>query len=244
MTRSNYTKEPKYEDLSFKVAFDSMTEGVEEFLNLDCKILSTKPTSITNIEYTEKEMDTLFYTDKDYFIDIEFQSTNNKSRDDLMRFFYYGVSTMYKYGKPVHTYIIYNKNLKPKKEEITEGSFTFKPNIIYLSEIYLEDVVNRMEENVRKYNKISELDELMLAISPALNSNGSSSELIAQAVNLAKGSDKIDKIFNIISTLALKFLTTDEISELMEAIEVTGPIKDLIDRRVEERVEKELDKFI
>lgn len=66
MTRSNYTKEPKYEDLSFKVAFDSMTEGVEEFLNLDCKILSTKPTSITNIEYTEKEMDTLFYTDKDY----------------------------------------------------------------------------------------------------------------------------------------------------------------------------------
>lgn len=234
------SKDTNNEDLSFKKSSMEFPNGIKEWLGLNCNITREEPKEVVTTENTQKNMDCVYSTDADYLVHVEFQSTGNNFKKDLRRFKFYNAATEFKYNKEVITYIIYGKKIN-RREAVLEGSTgVFKPITIFLSEIYIEDILEDIKEKINRGEELSEKDNVMLSISPSLNYRNKLKPLLHEVINIAKTLPRKRDITSIILLLSDKFLDKAEKSEIKEELGMCDLVRELTEDAKEEERRKNI----
>lgn len=131
-------------------------------------------------------MDFTFLTTGDFYIHIEFQTTDS-GKKDLRRFQAYEGVFSHKTGKNVITYVIYSGGIKRAVTEMDCGIYTYRVIPVYLSDKDADTVLKRLQEKKQKGELFTEEDFAQLAIAPLMNnSNKERKDVILESLKLSK----------------------------------------------------------
>ncbi len=167
-------------------------------------------------------MDFTFLTTGDFYIHIEFQTTDS-GKKDLHRFQAYEGVFSHKTGKNVITYVIYSGGVKRAVTEMDCGIHTYRVIPVYLSDKDADTVLKRLQEKKQKGELFTEEDFAQLAIAPLMNSNKERKDVILESLKLSKTEKNItaEKTMAMLYTLADKFLKGKDLEEVKEAVAMT-----------------------
>ena len=97
----------KHEDAVMKMGFDYFRNTILKMLGIDYQYEEIGPTELVELTIHSLYMDFTFLTTGEFYIHIEFQTTDKKEVD-LRRFHAYDAVYSNQTGKKVITYVIYS----------------------------------------------------------------------------------------------------------------------------------------
>ena len=131
-------------------------------------------------------MDFTFLTKDDFYIHIEFQTTDS-GKKDLRRFHAYESVLSHKTGKNVITYVIYSGGIEHAVTEMKCGTYTYRVIPIFLTAKDADSVLKRLREKKQRGEIFTEEDFAQLAIAPLMNnSNKERKDVILESLKLSK----------------------------------------------------------
>ena len=167
-------------------------------------------------------MDFTFLTTEDFYIHIEFQTTDSGEKD-LRRFHAYESVLSHKTGKNVITYVIYSGGIKDTVTQMNCGINTYQVIPVYLSDKDADVVLERLHEKKQNGEIFTEEDFAQLALTPLMGSKKERKDVILESLNLSKTERSItaEKVLAMLYTLADKFLEEKDLEEVKEAVAMT-----------------------
>lgn len=220
--RKNLMASIKHEDAIMKMGFDYFRDTILKTLGIDYHFVEPGVTELVELIIHSLYMDLTFLTTEDFYIHIEFQTTD-KGEPDLRRFHAYEAVYSNKTGKKVITYVIYSGGIQNTKSELDCGAYTYRVRPIYLTAQDSDKVFLRLKEKIKTGEKLTEEDFAELSLTPLMSGNLSRKETIREAICLAKQEKSItsEKTMAMLYALADKFLKGKELEEIKEAISMT-----------------------
>ena len=212
----------KHEDAILKMGFDYFRDTILKTLGIDYEFVETGATELVELTIHSLHMDFTFLTTGDFYIHIEFQTTDS-GKKDLRRFHAYESVLAHKTGKNVITYVIYSGGIKQTISEIKCGIYSYKVIPVYLTDKDADTVLKRLEEKKKKNEIFVEEDFAQLALTPLMSSKKERKDVILKALNLSKTEKSIttEKTVAMLYTLADKFLEGKDLEEVKEAVVMT-----------------------
>ena len=101
----------KHEDAIMKMGFRYFRDQILKMLGIDYDYVDIGPTELVELTIHSMFMDFTFLTTEDFYIHVEFQTTDS-GKDDLRRFHAYEAVFSHETGKKVLTYVIYSGGIK------------------------------------------------------------------------------------------------------------------------------------
>lgn len=215
-------KNNKQEDAIMKMGFEFFCDTILKTLGIPYEFVSTGFTELVDLNIQTLYMDFTFLTTEDFYIHLEFQTTD-KGISDLQRFHAYDAVYSHKTGKKVITYVIYSGGIKKTRAELDCGLYTYRVNPIYLQDKNADFVFRRLKEKLKNGEFLSEADFSNLCLTPLMSGNMSKKETIKEAMLLARQSSSAaaEKTTAMLYALADKFLDNEELEEIKEVVRMT-----------------------
>ena len=212
----------KHEDAILKMGFDYFRDTILKTLGIDYDFVESGITELVELTIHSLYMDFTFLTTGDFYIHIEFQTTDS-GKKDLRRFRAYESVFSHKTGKNVITYIIYSGGIKRAVTEMDCGTHTYRVIPVYLSEKDADTVLRRLQEKKQKGELFTEEDFAQLALTPLMSSKKERKDIILESLKLSKAEKSItaEKTMAMLYTLAEKFLEGKDLEEVKEAVAMT-----------------------
>lgn len=232
-------KNNKQEDAIMKMGFEFFRDTILKTLGIPYEFVSTGFTELVDLNIQTLYMDFTFLTTEDFYIHLEFQTTD-KGISDLQRFHAYDAVYSHKTGKKVITYVIYSGGIKKTRAELDCGLYTYRVNPIYLQDKNADFVFRRLKEKQKNGEFLSEADFSNLCLTPLMSGNMSKKETIKEAMLLARQSSSAaaEKTTAMLYALADKFLDNEELEEIKEVVRMTRLGQMLLDEGMERGIEK------
>lgn len=232
-------KNNKQEDAIMKMGFEFFRDTILKTLGIPYEFVSTGFTELVDLNIQILYMDFTFLTTEDFYIHLEFQTTD-KGISDLQRFHAYDAVYSHKTGKKVITYVIYSGGIKKTRAELDCGLYTYRVNPIYLQDKNADFVFRRLKEKQKNGEFLSEADFSNLCLTPLMSGNMSKKETIKEAMLLARQSSSAaaEKTTAMLYALADKFLDNEELEEIKEVVRMTRLGQMLLDEGMERGIEK------
>lgn len=232
-------KNNKQEDAIMKIGFEFFRDTILKTLGIPYEFVSTGFTELVDLNIQTLYMDFTFLTTEDFYIHLEFQTTD-KGISDLQRFHAYDAVYSHKTGKKVITYVIYSGGIKKTRAELDCGLYTYRVNPIYLQDKNADFVFRRLKEKQKNGEFLSEADFSNLCLTPLMSGNMSKKETIKEAMLLARQSSSAaaEKTTAMLYALADKFLDNEELEEIKEVVRMTRLGQMLLDEGMERGIEK------
>lgn len=227
-------KNNKQEDAIMKMGFEFFRDTILKTLGIPYEFVSTGFTELVDLNIQTLYMDFTFLTTEDFYIHLEFQTTD-KGISDLQRFHAYDAVYSHKTGKKVITYVIYSGGIKKTRAELDCGLYTYRVNPIYLQDKNADFVFRRLKEKQKNGEFLSEADFSNLCLTPLMSGNMSKKETIKEAMLLARQSSSAaaEKTTAMLYALADKFLNNEELEEIKEVVRMTRLGQMLLDEGME-----------
>lgn len=227
-------KNNKQEDAIMKMGFEFFCDTILKTLGIPYEFVSTGFTELVDLNIQTLYMDFTFLTTEDFYIHLEFQTTD-KGISDLQRFHAYDAVYSHKTGKKVITYVIYSGGIKKTRAELDCGLYTYRVNPIYLQDKNADFVFRRLKEKLKNGEFLSEADFSNLCLTPLMSGNMSKKETIKEAMLLARQSSSAaaEKTTAMLYALADKFLDNEELEEIKEVVRMTRLGQMLLDEGME-----------
>ena len=215
-------KNNKQEDAIMKMGFEFFRDTILKTFGIPYEFVSTGFTELVDLNIQTLYMDFTFLTTEDFYIHLEFQTTD-KGISDLQRFHAYDAVYSHKTGKKVITYVIYSGGIKKTRAELDCGLYTYRVNPIYLQDKNADFVFRRLKEKQKNGEFLSEADFSNLCLTPLMSGNMSKKETIKEAMLLARQSSSAaaEKTTAMLYALADKFLDNEELEEIKEVVRMT-----------------------
>lgn len=212
----------KHEDAILKMGFDYFRDTILKMLGIDYDFVEAGITELVELTIHSLYMDFTFLTTGDFYIHIEFQTTDS-GKKDLRRFRAYEGVFSHKTGKNVITYVIYSGGIKRAVTEMDCGTHTYRVIPVYLSDKDADTVLKRLQEKKQNGEVFTEEDFAQLAIAPLMNSNKERKDVILESLKLSKTERSVtaEKTMAMLYTLADKFLDGKDLEEVKEAVAMT-----------------------
>ena len=121
----------KHEDAILKMGFDYFRGTILKTLGIDYNFVEEGITELIELTIHSLYMDFTFLTTGDFYIHIEFQTTDSGEKD-LRRFHAYESVLSHKTGKNVITYVIYSGGIKDTVTQMNCGINTYQVIPVYL----------------------------------------------------------------------------------------------------------------
>ena len=233
----------KIEDRVLKEVGTKYSNGLVKLLKETFKVKRELSGEITGVKST-REMDMLLEIDKNYLVNVEFQSSISNLRNDLIRFRYYSASTMMSYKKDVKTFIIYSAKFKIQEVECSGEFGEFKTTPIFLCEISLNKELDRIEAYYKEHNMITEYDKIILILSTGLQYIGNRSELIHRSVKIVNRLNDKELVGSLLLELASKFLDKPDYREIEGEINMVDIVRDIKEKATREGREEAIKQSI
>ena len=212
----------KHEDAILKMGFDYFRDVILKILGINYDFVESGITELVELTIQALYMDFTFLTTGDFYIHIEFQTTDS-GKKDLRRFRAYESVLSHKTGKNVITYVIYSGGIKHAVTKMNCGVNEYQVIPIYLSDKDADTVLKRLEKKKQNGELFTEEDFAMLALTPLMSSKKERKDVILESLKLSKTEKSItaEKTMAMLYTLADKFLEGKELEEIKEAVAMT-----------------------
>ena len=212
----------KHEDAILKMGFDYFRDSILKTLGIDYVFVESGVTELVELTIHSMYMDFTFLTVGDFYIHIEFQTTDS-GKKDLRRFRAYESVLSHKTGKNVITYVIYSGGIEHAVTEMECGINVYRVKPIFLTEKDADRILKRLEKKKQRNEEFTEKDFAELAITPLMSSEKNRKDVILEAIKLSNIEISIaaQKTMAMLYTLADKFLTGDDLKEVKEAVVMT-----------------------
>jgi len=212
----------RHEDAILKMGFDYFRDTILKTLGIDYSFVESGVTELVELTIHSLYMDFTFLTVGDFYIHIEFQTTDSGEKD-IRRFHAYESVLSHKTGKNVITYVIYSGGIEHAVTEVECGIYTYRVIPIYLTAKDADSVLERLQEKKEKGEPFTEEDFAQLAMTPLMSSNKNRKEVVLESLKLSKMEKSItaEKTMAMLYTLADKFLTGNDLAEVKEVVAMT-----------------------
>ena len=214
----------KHEDAFLKMGVEYFREHILKLLGINYSYEEIGPTELVALTINELYMDFTFKTtEKDLYIHIEFQTTNNSEKKNLRRFHSYDALFSHNMDADVITYVIYTGEIKQSKSELKCGIYTYRVIPVYMGEKDADEVILRLKKKKAAGEALTEDDFAWLSLTPLMGGKLSRKDRIKEGILLAKEEHNsiADKVTAMLYTLADKFLDGEDLNEIKEAVIMT-----------------------
>ena len=212
----------KHEDAIMKMGFRYFRDQILKMLGIDYEYVDIGPTELVELTIHSMFMDFTFLTTEDFYIHVEFQTTDS-GEDDLRRFHAYEAVFSNETGKKVLTYVIYSGGIKNARDTLDCGTYSYKISPVFLTQKSADEVFHYLQEKTNKEENFTDEDFAKLSLTPLMGSGQSRKNTIKTAILLAKQDTRViaEKAVAILYTLADKFLQGNDLEEIKEVVAMT-----------------------
>lgn len=212
----------KHEDAIMKMGFRYFRDQILKLLGIDYDYVDIGPTELVELTIHSMFMDFTFLTTEDFYIHVEFQTTDS-GEDDLRRFHAYEAVFSHETGKKVLTYVIYSGGIKNARDTLDCGTYSYKISPIFLTQKSADEVFHYLQEKSRKGESFTDEDYAKLSLTPLMSSGQGKKDTIKTAILLAKQDTRVtaEKTVAILYTMADKFLQESDLEEIKEVVAMT-----------------------
>ena len=212
----------KHEDAILKMGFEYFRDTILKTLGINYEFVETGITELVELTIHSLYMDFTFLTTGDFYIHIEFQTTDS-GKKDLRRFRAYESVLSHKAGKNVITYVIYSGGIEYTITEMDCGAYVYRVLPIYLADKEADTILKRLEEKQKNSEIFTEEDFAQLALTPLMSSKKSRKDIILESLKLSKTEKSItaEKTMAMLYTLADKFLEGKDLEKVKEVVAMT-----------------------
>lgn len=212
----------KHEDAILKMGFEYFRDTILKTLGINYEFVETGITELVELTIHSLYMDFTFLTTGDFYIHIEFQTTDS-GKKDLRRFRAYESVLSHKAGKNVITYVIYSGGIEHTITEMDCGAYVYRVIPIYLADKEADIILKRLEEKQKNSEIFTEEDFAQLALTPLMSSKKSRKDIILESLKLSKTEKSIaaEKTMAMLYTLADKFLEGKDLEKVKEVVAMT-----------------------
>ena len=212
----------KHEDAIMKMGFRYFRDQILKMLGIDYDYVDIGPTELVELTIHSMFMDFTFLTTEDFYIHVEFQTTDS-GEDDLRRFHAYEAVFSHETGKKVLTYVIYSGGIKNVTDTLDCGTYSYKISPIFLTQKSADEVFLYLQEKNNKGENFTDEDFAKLSLTPLMGSGQSRKDTIKTAILLVKQDTRVtaEKTVAILYTLADKFLQGNDLEEIKEVVAMT-----------------------
>ena len=212
----------KHEDAIMKMGFRYFRDQILKMLGIDYDYVDIGPTELVELTIHSMFMDFTFLTTGDFYIHVEFQTTDS-GEDDLRRFHAYEAVFSHETGKKVLTYVIYSGGIKNVTDTLDCGTYSYKISPIFLTQKSADEIFLYLQEKNNKGENFTDEDFAKLSLTPLMGSGQGRKDTIKTAILLAKQDTRVtaEKTVAILYTLADKFLQGNDLEEIKEVVAMT-----------------------
>ena len=212
----------KHEDAIMKMGFRYFRDQILKMLGVDYDYVDIGPTELVELTIHSMFMDFTFLTTGDFYIHVEFQTTDS-GEDDLRRFHAYEAVFSHETGKKVLTYVIYSGGIKNVTDTLDCGTYSYKISPIFLTQKSADEIFLYLQEKNNKGENFTDEDFAKLSLTPLMGSGQGRKDTIKTAILLAKQDTRVtaEKTVAILYTLADKFLQGNDLEEIKEVVAMT-----------------------
>ena len=212
----------KHEDAIMKMGFRYFRDQILKMLGIDYNYVDIGPTELVELTIHSLFMDFTFLTTEDFYIHVEFQTTDS-GEEDLRRFHAYEAVFSHETGKNVLTYVIYSGGITKVRDTLDCGKYEYKISPIYLKQKNADEILRYLQQKQKNGECFTDEDFAKLSLTPLMNSTQGKKETIKTAILFAKqdNSEIAEKTMAILYTLADKFLQGNELKEIKEVVAMT-----------------------
>lgn len=229
----------KHEDAIMKMGFRYFRDQILKMLGIDYDYVDIGPTELVELTIHSLSMDFTFLTTGDFYIHVEFQTTDSEKKD-LRRFHAYEAVFSHETGKKVITYVIYSGGITNTMDTLDCGIYEYKVIPIYLTQKNADEIFRYLQEKKTAGEKFTDEDFAKLSLTPLMASGLGKKDTIKTAILLTKQDDgeAAEKTMAMLYTLADKFLQGNDLEEIKEVVAMTRLGQMLYDDGVRDGEEK------
>ena len=212
----------KHEDAIMKMGFHYFRDRILKMLGIDYSYVDIGPTELVELTIHSLFMDFTFLTTEDFYIHVEFQTTDSEEKD-LRRFHAYEAVFSHENGKKVITYVIYSGGITNTTDTLDCGIYEYKVVPIYLTQKNADEIFRYLQEKKTAGEKFTDEDFAKLSLTPLMASRLGKKDSIKTAILLTKQDDgeAAEKTMAMLYTLADKFLQGNDLEEIKEVVAMT-----------------------
>lgn len=233
----------KEHDAHFKNAFQINGPYLSSIINPEDEFGEIGPTEIISNKYNHYRADYTYFTkDKEYIINIEFQ-TNLPNSEDYFRFYIYASNLHVNYKKKVKTIILCTENIKNETYVYNFGKGNYEFILKSLKNYNGDKKLKIIKKKIINNKEINNKDLAILLLIPYMNSINIAETLfekVCQITNNIK-TDSLNK--NILKasqiTLLEKFIKNK--SKQKEIMEIITMNSELLNEFIEEKYAKKIE---
>lgn len=213
------------EDRALKAAAQFWGEEVFPFLGVEGTVKRMAPTEQVHLEVKDFMEDFNYEMEDGTWRHLEFES-DNITKEDLRRFRSYEAITSYYYGVEVVTCVVCSSRVKKIKSEITQGLNTYHVQIIHLKSENADKIIMEQEEK-QKLGNLDRKELLHLLLTPLMDGEMPQAERISRSLKILKAEreslrhEDLARMQSVLYTLAMKFLTMEELKTVREELRMT-----------------------
>lgn len=212
------------EDLALKAAAAYFGDELMGWLGIREKVFRIAPTELVELETRHMYEDFLYEMENGNWYHFEFES-DAISLDDLKRFREYEATTARIYKAPVITYVICSSGARELRDSITEGINTYRVRLIRLKNDDADELLKQFA--ARSEKSLSREDVIPLLFAPMMGGKSNQRDRIFQCIQILHRAEQnfteteSRKMEAILYTLAVKFLSEEELKSIKEAMAMT-----------------------
>lgn len=230
------------EDRALKAAAQFMGQELLPLLGVEGRVRRIAPTEQVHLEVKDFMEDFNYEMEDGTWRHLEFES-DSITKEDLRRFRAYEAITSYYYQVEVTTCVVCSSRVKETQSELTEGINTYRVQVIRMKDKDADKLIKELEEKQQKEGL--ERQELVnLLLTPLMNGDMSQRERIERSLKLlqkergALGHEDFMRMQSVLYTLAMKFLSMEELSHMKEVLNMTVLGQMIMQDGIEKGIEK------
>lgn len=213
------------EDRALKAAAQFMGEELLPFLGIEGTMKRIAPTEQVYLEMKDLQEDFNYEMEDGTWKHLEFES-DEITKEDLRRFRVYDAMISYHYKVEVTTCVICSSRVKRIRQELEEGPSRYCVQVIRMKDYDADRLIGEMEEKQASV-QLERNDLMRLLLTPLMAGSMSQAERIVRSLRLIKyergylGTEDMARMQAVLYTLAMKFLTEEELRNVKEEIKMS-----------------------
>ncbi len=230
------------EDRALKSAAALFGEELLPLIGVKGRVLRIAPTEQVKLPQMDYMEDFNYEMEDGSFLHLEFESDNILIKD-LRRYRSYESLMGQQFGVRAATYVICSSNVQELQSELDELLYTYRVKVIRLKDQNGDQVIRELEKRQQE-GPLARKDLLKLLLTPLMSGKISQQERISRGMKLLRQEqvnqdpEDLARMESVLYTLAMKFLTTEELRNIREMMNMTILGEMILNDGIEKGIEK------
>jgi Domain of unknown function (DUF4351) len=185
-------------------------------------IVAGLPSELPHLRVGSQQTDMLFRLADDSILHLEFQTTRRSG--DLIRFAVYHLAVFERYGRPVHTVVLYGAGIRSAADTLETGMLTFRVQNLLVGQEDGDAVLRRLHEKATHGELFTPTDRVDLILSPLMRHTRPTAEVARDAARLTVHLPQEQREMTVGALIGLSYpaISKDVVTAILEELGMTA----------------------